>query len=184
MRGLVILDRDGTIIVERHYLSDPDQVELIEGAAAGLRQLQTLGVGLVVITNQSAIGRGMFDETRLDAIHRRMDEVLQREGIRLNGVYVCPHRPDEGCACRKPKAGLLKRAARELGVDVRRSFVIGDKSCDIELGRAVGATTFLVRTGYGAHFASDPSVKADYIVDDLVHAAQVIESRLLEPHHG
>ena len=173
-RRFVVLDRDGTILVERHYLSEPSQVELITGAAEGLRQLQAMGLGLVVLTNQSAIGRGMFDQAALEAIHRRMQALLGAEGIRLDGVYVCPHRPDDGCACRKPKAGLLERAGRELGFAMRECFVIGDKACDIDLGRGVGATTVLVRTGYGAQAAEDPSVRADYTVEDLREAAQII----------
>jgi len=175
-RRFVILDRDGTILVERHYLSDPNQVQLIQGAAEGLRRLQGLGLGLIVITNQSAIGRGMFDEAKLEAIHRRMHELLHAEGIRLDGVYVCPHRPEDACRCRKPKAGLLERAARELRFEARGCFVIGDKACDVDLGRGVGATTFLVRTGYGAQVAVDSVAKADcIIVDDLTHAARVIQ---------
>lgn len=173
-RRFVILDRDGTVLVEKHYLSDPNQVKLVDGAADGLRQLQALGLGLVVITNQSAIGRGMFDAARLEAIHHRMRELLKAEGIRLDGVYVCPHRPEDACACRKPKAGLLQRAAHELHFDIKECLVIGDKACDIELGRGVGATTFLVRTGYGAEVAVDPSVLPAYVVENLQQAARVI----------
>jgi D-glycero-D-manno-heptose 1,7-bisphosphate phosphatase len=173
-RRFVVLDRDGTVIVERHYLSEPEQVELIRGAAEGLCQLQAMGLGLVVMTNQSAIGRGMFDETRLEAIHRRMHDLLQAKGIRLDGVYVCPHHPEDACACRKPKAGLLHRAARELHFEPSQCFIIGDKACDIDLGRGVGAITLLVRTGYGTQVAREPSATPDYVVDDLRHAARVI----------
>ena len=91
----VILDRDGTIIVERCYLSDPAQVELIPGAGAALRQLSEIGLGLVVITNQSGIGRGYFDRSRLDLIHRRLCELLEAEGVRLDGIYTCPHVPED-----------------------------------------------------------------------------------------
>lgn len=175
----VVLDRDGTIIVERHYLSDPDQVALIPEAAKGLRQLQALGLRLVVITNQSGIGRGFFDEVCLERIHRRMRELLAAEGVRLDGIYVCPHRPEDNCACRKPEIGLLTRAARELGFDPRASFVVGDKPCDIELGRRVHATTFLVRTGYGAQFAATGEIAPDYVAEHVGEVAQVIR-RLLE----
>lgn len=175
-RRFVALDRDGTLITERHYLSDPDQVELLPGAAEGLRQLRTIGLGLVVITNQSAIGRGLFDEARLEQIHQRLRELLAAEGVQLDGIYFCPHRPDEDCACRKPRTGLMELAARELGFDPAAAFVIGDKPCDIELGRNVGATTFLVRTGYGAqHEGATP---ADYVVDGLEEAARVIRELL------
>ena len=174
-RRFVVLDRDGTIIVERQYLSDPRQVELIPGAARGLRQLNEMGLGLVVITNQSAVGRGFFDKARLDLIHRRLCELLNAEGVRLGGIYVCPHRPEDNCLCRKPRPGLLELAAQELDFDPQACFVIGDKVCDIDLGRQVGATTFLVRTGYGAQVAAEATVTPDYVVDDLRDAAQVIE---------
>ena len=177
-RRFAILDRDGTIVVEKHYLSDPDHVELIEGAAEGLRKLQALGLGLVVVTNQSAIGRGLFDAAQLAAVHRRMHELLEAEGVRLDGVYVCPHHPETACLCRKPHAGLVQRAARELGFELAGCFVIGDKACDIDLGRGVGAMTFLVRTGYGAQAARDASVMPTYVVDDLRHVAQVIAGLL------
>jgi D-glycero-D-manno-heptose 1,7-bisphosphate phosphatase len=179
-RRFAILDRDGTIIVERHYLSAPEQVELLPGAVRGLRKLSQLGVGLVVVTNQSAVGRGYFDEKRLDLIHRRLAELLTAEAVPPMPIYVCPHRPDAGCRCRKPLPGLLEQAARDLGFDVSSSFVIGDKACDIELGKQVMATTLLVRTGYGAELAQTGSVSPDYVVDDLAQAAETIESLLLK----
>jgi D-glycero-D-manno-heptose 1,7-bisphosphate phosphatase len=174
-RRFVALDRDGTVIVERHYLSDPDQVELLNGAVSGLRRLRDLGLGLVLVTNQSAIGRGMFDHQRLALIHQRLSELLATHGIRFDGMYYCPHTPDEGCACRKPKTEMLRLAAKELGFDPRRSFVIGDKNCDIELGRNAGATTVLVRTGYGSGLEETREINPDYVVDDLDHAALLIE---------
>ena len=182
-RRFVVLDRDGTIIVERHYLSDPGQVELIPGVAAGLRQLRELGLGLVMITNQSAISRGVFDEARLGLIHQRLRELLAAEGIYLDGIYSCPHAPEEDCPCRKPRPGLLESAAQELDFDPQACFVIGDKVCDIELGRRVGATTLLVRTGYGAQVAAENTVVRDYVVDDVQDAAQLIE-RLLTADEG
>jgi len=180
-RPFVALDRDGTIITERHYLADPDLVELLPGAASGLRQLRRLGLGLVVVTNQSAIGRGYFDESRLRVIHQRMLELLTAEGVELDGIYFCPHMPEDDCPCRKPKLGLLELAANELGFDLLACFVIGDKACDIEMGRRVGATTFLVRSGYGAELVAKGSANPDYLVQDLLDAAQVIEHLLATP---
>ena len=177
-RHFVVLDRDGTIIVERYYLSDPLQVELIPGVAAGLRQLSEMDLGLVVVTNQSALSRGFFDKARLNLIHQRLRELLYAEGVYLDGIYICPHRPEDNCLCRKPKIGLLELAAKELNFDPQASFVIGDKACDIELGQRVGATTFLVRTGYGAQVAAETMATPDYVVDDVRDAAQVI-GRLL-----
>lgn len=182
-RRFVVLDRDGTIIVERQYLSDPRQVELIPGAASGLRQLSEMGLGLIVITNQSAVGRGFFDEDRLDLIHQRLCELLEAEGVHLDDIYVCPHRPEDDCPCRKPRPGLIELAAKELDFDPQACFVIGDKACDIELGRRVGATTLLVRTGYGAQVAAETMVTPDYVVDDVWGAAQVME-RLLGADEG
>ena len=149
-RRFVLLDRDGTLIVERHYLSDPDQVELIPGAAAGLRRLRERGLGLAVVTNQSGIGRGFFDAARLAEIHQRLIEMLRAERVELDGIYFCPHHPDEACGCRKPQPALALRAAAELGFDATRAFVVGDMASDVALGRALGATTLLVRTGHGA----------------------------------
>lgn len=172
-RRFALLDRDGTVIVERHYLSEPSQVELIPGAANGLRQLSGMGLGLVVITNQSAVGRGYFDQAHLDIIHLRLRELLEAEGVQLSGIYSCPHTPEDDCQCRKPRPGLIELGAKELGFDPMASFVIGDKPCDIELGRGVGATTLLVRTGYGVQTAADIATTPDYVVDDLDAAAQV-----------
>jgi D-glycero-D-manno-heptose 1,7-bisphosphate phosphatase len=176
-----VLDRDGTIIAERHYLSDPEQVELLPGAARGLRMLSQLGLGLVVVTNQSAVGRGYFDEKRLDLIHRRLAELLAAEAVPPMPIYVCPHRPEAGCRCRKPLPGLLEQAVRDLGFDAPGSFVIGDKACDIEMGKRVMATTLLVRTGYGAKLARTGGISPDYVVDDLAQAAETIEPLL--PRH-
>jgi D-glycero-D-manno-heptose 1,7-bisphosphate phosphatase len=181
-RRFVVLDRDGTVVVERNYLSDPAQLELLPGAAAGLRQLGGLGLGLVIISNQSGVGRGYFDEARLSLIHQRLQSLLGAEGVRLDGIYYCPHLPEDDCGCRKPRPGLLRRAGQQLRFDPRDSFVIGDKACDVELGRAVGATTLLVRTGYGAQFAADPRLGADFVVDDMEQAAAVIEGLLAGTH--
>jgi histidinol-phosphate phosphatase family protein len=179
-RRFVVLDRDGTIIVERHYLSDPAGVELLPRVASGLQHLSALGLGVVVVTNQSGVGRGLFDTTRLALIHQQLCVLLAAEGIHLDGIYFCPHIPADDCACRKPRTGLLERAAQELGFDPEIAFVIGDKPCDIELGQRVGATTFLVRTGYGAAVAADATISPDYVVNGVWEAAQMIEHLLVE----
>jgi D-glycero-D-manno-heptose 1,7-bisphosphate phosphatase len=176
-RRFVLLDRDGTLIVERNYLARIEDVELLPAAAQGLRLLNQLGLGLAVLTNQSGIGRGYFDRATVDAIHSRLTAMLAHEGVALAGIYVCPHTPDDGCACRKPQRGLAQRAEAELHFDPSASFVLGDKACDIELGRRLGATTFLVRTGYGA-LAEREGLQADYVVDDVLAAAHVIRTLL------
>ena len=172
-RPYVLLDRDGTINVERHYLSHPDQLELLPGATDGLGKLRELGFGLAIISNQSALGRGYFDSGQLERVHDRLRAMLGAANIAVDGIYHCPHVPEADCDCRKPKTGLVDRAARDLGFDSHDCFVIGDKLCDIELGTRIGAITFLVRTGYGARSEAD-GVKADYIVDDVIAAADVI----------
>jgi len=171
-RRFIVLDRDGTVIEDREYLSDPAQVTLIPGVGAALRDLRKMGFGLVVITNQSGLGRGFFDQARLERVHERLNELLEREGVQLDGLYVCPHKPEDDCACRKPGLGLLQKAAGELGFSLANCIVIGDKSCDIEMGHAAGALTLLVRTGYGAQVESE--VAADFVVDDLAAATASI----------
>ncbi len=173
-RRFVALDRDGTIIVEREYLSSPDQVELLPHAARGLQAMRAQGLGLVVITNQSGVGRGYFERSTLDEIHDRLRELLAAEGIMLDGIYVCPHAPEEGCQCRKPLPTLLQRAAEEHGFDCRECLVIGDKPSDIEMGQAVQAATLLVRTGHGARHEAAQTVKPDYVADDLLQAAEMV----------
>jgi D-glycero-D-manno-heptose 1,7-bisphosphate phosphatase len=171
-RRFIVLDRDGTIIEEHEYLSQPEQIRLIPGAGAALRELQQMGFGVVVITNQSGIGRGFFDQAQLGRIHQRLEQLLVGEGVRLDGVYVCPHLPDDDCACRKPRLGLMEKAAKDLGFRLEDSIVIGDKACDIEMGRAAGALTFLVRTGYGTQAENEAA--ADFVIDDLAAATAAI----------
>ena len=178
MRGFVFLDRDGTLIVEKHYLSDPAQVELIGGVAAALRRLRENGYGVAVITNQSGVGRGYFSPERLEAVHSRIRDLLAAEGARLDGIYVCPHTPDAGCACRKPASGLIEMAARDHQFDRQRSFIIGDKSCDIECGKHAGMVSILVRTGYGSGLAAELAALADYVAADVPEAVEwILRSR-------
>ncbi len=173
-RRYVLLDRDGTVIVERSYLSDPDQVALIPGAVEGLRTLSRMGLGLLIVTNQSGIGRGYFDEARLAEIHQRMCEMLADRGVALDGIYVCPHTPEDGCACRKPETGLITKAAAQHGFEPAEAFVVGDKASDVALGQRVGACTFLVRTGYGAQHEATERARPDYVVDDFLEATRII----------
>lgn len=173
----VLLDRDGTIIVEKEYLADPAGVELLAGAAAGLRALCALGCRLAVVTNQSGVGRGYYTLEDMHAVNRRMMELLEREGVALDGIYFCPHAPESGCACRKPLPGLGLQAARELGFDPRDAVIIGDKRADLGLARALGARGILVRTGYGRdeerHVTGQENAA---VVDDLPGAARMIRS--------
>jgi D-glycero-D-manno-heptose 1,7-bisphosphate phosphatase len=172
-RGYVLLDRDGTIIVERNYLSRVEDIELLPGAVEGLRTLQLSGFTLIVITNQSGIGRGILTPDTLAEIHAELERRLALGGVHITAFYHCPHVPDDNCDCRKPKPLLAERAAADFGFDLKDSFVVGDKPCDIDLGRNCGARTILVRTGYGREYEAS-GLKADCITDDLVSAADWI----------
>jgi len=173
----VLLDRDGTIIRKYDYLADPQLVELLPGVADGLRRLRSLGFGLAVISNQSGVGRGLFDEASVEAIHDRMRQLLAAEKITLDGIYYCPHHPNAGCRCRKPLPGLVEMAAKELDFSPAESVVIGDNLCDVELGTRIGAPAILVRTGHGTEVES--TVRTDRVVDDFAQAAFLAE-RLLK----
>lgn len=145
----VFLDRDGTIIVDKHYLRDPAQVEMERGALEGLVRLQTAGHPLIVVSNQSGIGRGKFTESDALRVNARVDELLRQGGVNILAWYICPHAPDEPCECRKPLPGMALQAQREWGVALRGSYVIGDKKIDLELADAIGGTGLLVTTGHG-----------------------------------
>lgn len=148
-RPAVFLDRDGTILTERGYLTDPRRMRFYDGAFTAMRRLSAAGFALVIVTNQSGVGRGYLTLARLAEIHRRFLGLCRKKGVKIAGIYFCPHLPDAGCACRKPNPGMPRRAARDLGLDLRRSFVVGDQARDVELARAVGATGLLVLTGSG-----------------------------------
>lgn len=178
MSRLVIIDRDGTLVEEKNYLSSPADLVLVRRAGDALRLLREAGLSPVVVTNQSAIGRGYFDLSTLERIHERLDDLLAAEDAKVDAVYVCPHVPDEGCPCRKPAPGLAERAAREFDAQLRDAFVIGDKECDIEMGKGIGATTILVRTGYGSVVDERNPKLADYVVNDLYDAACLIAQLL------
>ncbi len=121
------------------YLQDPEQVVFLPGALTGLARFFQAGWPLVVVTNQSGLGRGYFGLDRLEAVHRRVDEILGLHGVALSGLYFCPHAPDEGCRCRKPETELAERAALDLGLTLERVVMVGDKASDLSMGRRIGA---------------------------------------------
>lgn len=180
-RRFVLADRDGTINEEisPEYVLSPDQLRLIPGAANSLRELRELGLGVVVVTNQSPVGRGWITPEELDAIHARLSELLAAEGASVDGYYACPHRPDQDCDCRKPRTGLATRAAAEHGFDPAEAFVVGDHRGDVEMGRRIGARTFLVCTGHGEREVSDAESFADHVVGDLAEATAIIREEIL-----
>ena len=179
----VFLDRDGTVIVDKHYLCEPEGVELLPGAAEGLRHMRSLGLALVLVSNQSGVGRGYFGLDAVERVHKRLVEMLEAQGVRLDGIYFCPHGPEESCSCRKPAPGLIERAARELGLCASASFVVGDKPCDVDLGLRVGATTLLVRGRQQGN--EDLGCAPHFVVADLDEAALRIGETLgREEHQG
>jgi D-glycero-D-manno-heptose 1,7-bisphosphate phosphatase len=176
VRPFILLDRDGTLNVEKHYLSDPDQLELYPGTGAALRRLRELGYGLAVLTNQSGIGRGYFDLATVQKIHERLAAMLAAEGASVDGFFICPHAPDEVCDCRKPLPGMARQAMAQFGFDPKQAIMIGDKAADIGVGQAIGAATILVRTGWGAESETARDCLPDVIVDDLAGAVAWIEA--------
>jgi len=194
MRGCVFLDRDGVLNEEVDYLHDPDRVVLVGGAAEAIAALGRAGLAVVVVTNQAGIARGMYTERELAAVTARIGELLGRAGARLDATYFCPHHPEAGvgayklaCRCRKPAPGMLEQAAAELGLDLARSAIVGDKATDLEAGRAAGCAAVLVRSGYGAReeareaarlAASGGAPLADAVFDSLAAAVPWLVARL------
>lgn len=171
---VVILDRDGTLVIDRGYLDDPKGLEFEPAAAEGLKWLHSHGYRLVVISNQSGVGRGFFPMDRLEAMDARLRVMVAETGASLAGIYSCPHAPEAACTCRKPEQELMRRAAAELGFDPKAAVVIGDKESDIEFGRRAGATTILI----AAQAPIDPRTRADFIAPDLEAAARIVTSRV------
>ena len=177
----IVLDRDGTLIHERHYLSHPDQVELLPGVLEGLSRIRSLGLRLVVVTNQSGIGRGYFSPADLEAVHDRLHSLLAEGGVELDAIYHCPHTPEETCPCRKPGTGMIEQAGRDLGFDPKNSVVVGDKPCDIQLGKNVGAITALVRSGYGARRTTLGGCEPDLVIDGIADLALILAAAQGQP---
>ena len=172
-RSVVLLDRDGTIMEDRHYLADPAGVVLLPGAAAGLRALSAAGFRLVVLTNQSGVGRGLFTLDAVARVNQRLVELLRAEGVEVAGIYACPHTEADGCDCRKPAPGLAQAAARALHLDLGEAIVAGDRTSDLELARRLGVPGFLVLTGQGAATLESGTRAADYVVSDLQELARI-----------
>ncbi len=173
---LVFLDRDGTVIVNKHYQKDPDDTELFPNATSALARLKAAGLTPVLVSNQSGIGRGHLTEDDLAAIHRRLLDLIGDDDA-FAGMYHCPHVPADNCECRKPRPGMLERAAADLGADLAASYMVGDSEADIRVGHAVGATTVLVLTGYGEKTRAVPGLNPDYIAENLADAAEWIVRR-------
>ncbi|MFQ5428332.1 MAG: D-glycero-alpha-D-manno-heptose-1,7-bisphosphate 7-phosphatase [Thermodesulfobacteriota bacterium] len=145
----VFLDRDGTINEDRGYIGVPEDVSLIAGATEAIKELNKQGIPVIIITNQSGIGRGYYGEDELKAVNKRLEELLRAEGAHIDGIYHCPHHPDDGCECRKPGTKLLEEAALAHDIDLAQSVIVGDKVSDLELGYRAAMQKVLVLTGYG-----------------------------------
>lgn len=174
----MFLDRDGTVAEEVGYLNHVDRFRMFPFAAPAIRRLNDAGLAVIVVTNQSGVARGYFPESLIQEVHRRMQHHLRSAGARLDAVYYCPHSSADGCDCRKPKTGMIARAERELRLDVPRSFVVGDRFSDMEMGFRSGCKTVFVRTGYGlgeeTWHAKEWPRQPDAIVDDLERAVDWI----------
>lgn len=148
LRGVtVFLDRDGTLNQDSGYVKSPDELELFPGVVEAVARLNRAGARVVAITNQSGIARGLLTVSTLEQIHNRLRELLKAGGACLDAIYVCPHAPDEGCACRKPGTALVERAATDLGLDLSGAYVVGDQKRDVDLAGGIGAKSILVTTG-------------------------------------
>ncbi len=166
----VFIDRDGTMARDVKYCRRPEDFELFPNTARAIKLLNEHGFKVVVITNQSGIARGYFTEETLAQIHEKMKVELAKKDARIDGIYYCPHHPDDNCDCRKPRPKLVLRAAKDHDIELKQSFVVGDLEVDVGLGKAAGCITILLRDS----LQEDTSISPDYIATDLMEAAQYV----------
>ena len=182
--SVVFLDRDGTIIKDKHYLRDPENIEFYDGVFSSLQRLRQSGYQLIVVTNQSGVARGLMTEKDVRAVHDRLEERLSEKKIELLDIYYAPYHPEaddprylKGKEYRKPRPGMLKQAGEDHGIDFSTSFMIGDKLSDIQAGKRAGCRTVLVRTGKGRKAVqSEQEIPADYVASDFSKAVEWIFS--------
>lgn len=180
----VFLDRDGTVNEEVDFLTSPDDLHLIPRAAEAISQANSLGLKVFILTNQSGVARGLLTEDDLTRVHDALLGELARQNARIDRIYYCPHHPTEGngaysrdCECRKPKTGMILRAAEEFGIDIPKSFVIGDRTVDVGMARNAGARAVLVLTGYGKQeleLCSRDGIEPDHVAGDLYDAMRYV----------
>jgi D-glycero-D-manno-heptose 1,7-bisphosphate phosphatase len=177
-RRAAFLDRDGTIAEEVGYMNHLSRFQLLPGAAAAIRRLNEAGVPVIVVTNQSGVARGFFSEELVHRVHERLVAELAASGARLDAIYYCPHVAADDCDCRKPRPGMLKRAAREHDLEIAGSWVVSDRFADLEMARTAGAQGILVMTGYGRgeyEWNRGPQAHLQYrVADHLGEAVQLI----------
>ncbi|HTT33247.1 MAG TPA: D-glycero-beta-D-manno-heptose 1,7-bisphosphate 7-phosphatase [Methylomirabilota bacterium] len=178
LRPAVFLDRDGTIAEEVGYLNHINRFRIFPFVAAAIRRLNEASWPVVVVSNQSGVGRGYFPESLVNDVNELMKKQLSQAGATIDAVYYCPHTSSDNCICRKPKNGMLEQAAREHSLDLRRSYVVGDRYADIQLAENAGAHGILVRTGYGegelAWHAAEWPTQPDFVAKDLAEATDWI----------
>jgi D-glycero-D-manno-heptose 1,7-bisphosphate phosphatase len=167
----IFVDRDGTLIEDVGYLSRVEDLRIFPFTSEAVRLLRENGFLVVVITNQSGIGRKIYTEAAMHAVHKRMQEDLENM---FDGFYFCPHLPGEGCACRKPNLGMLEAACGDLEIDMNGSWTIGDKAIDIQIGSNAGIKTALVLTGYGGRDTDGSLLEPDVVGEDLLDAVKKI----------
>ena len=167
----VFIDRDGTMAEDVNYCCCPEDLKLFLSTAKAIKLLNQNGLKVIVVTNQSGIARGYFTEEMLAKIHDKMESELAKEGAHVDAIYYCPHHPDDGCNCRKPKPGLIFQAASAHHIELKHSFVIGDLQMDIDLSKAVGCRSILIGTSSSM---DDEIAKPDLVLPDLLKAAQAI----------
>jgi len=172
-RPTLFVDRDGVIIEDAHYLARAEDVRLLPGSAHALAAAAAAGWRLICLTNQSGIGRGLYDEDQFRAVQMRLDDLLAAEGVVLDGLLYCPHDPDAGCGCRKPAPGMVEEAARSI-VWTPDSWMVGDKASDLGLARRADLRPALVRTGYGARTEREGDQGGAPVFDDLAAAVTAI----------
>ena len=174
----VFLDRDGTINEQMGYINHLSRFELLPQAIPAIRRLNEAGLKVVVVTNQSGAARGYFPASLVDQIHALLQKLLAAGGAHLDGIYVCPHGPAEGCACRKPRPALLEQAARDLDLDLSRSYLVGDRYIDIQTAANAGGKGILVLTGYGRgeyeYLRAAARVQPVHVAPDLLEAVEWI----------
>ena len=183
VRQAVFLDRDGTLVRDVGYPSDPSEIELLAGVIEALTLLRYNDLALVLVSNQSGIGRGFFSRDDLARVHDRLASQLERHGLTFDGVYYFPHAPWEGCECRKPAPGMLWQAALELKLDLSRSFMVGDKVSDCTAGYRAGCKSVLI-AGQDSTFSTSVDEVADIVLPNLLSAAQWIISEIARGTKG
>jgi D-glycero-D-manno-heptose 1,7-bisphosphate phosphatase len=175
----VFMDRDGTIVEDVGYMNSPAQIKFIPGSIEAIKLLNEAGYKVVVITNQAGVARGLVTEDMLQTIDKTLHKWILNGGAHLDGLYYCPHHPEHGvypykqvCECRKPHPGLIKRAQRDLNIDLANSYMIGDKATDVEAGKRAGTKAVFVKSGHGNEEKDKLVEKPDHIADNLLAAVK------------